>query len=196
MKILLINGAQEFAHSQGKFNKTLHNVAKDTLIQLGHTVQETVVDEGYDENTEVEKILWANVIIYQWPGWWMGTPWKLKRYMDEVFTAGYGQLYANDGRSSKNPTQNYGKGGLLHEHRYMISCTWNAPAAAFEEVGNFFDGRGVDGTLLTFHKANQFLGMKPLPTFMVNDVIKNPKVDIAVCAYKDHLNDVFGSANA
>ncbi len=25
-------------------------------------------------------------IILQMPGWWMGTPWTVKRYLDEVLT--------------------------------------------------------------------------------------------------------------
>lgn len=43
---------------------------------------------------------------------------------------------------------------------------------AFTEKDQFFHGVGVDGVYLPFHKANQFLGMEPLPTFIANDVIK------------------------
>ena len=47
---------------------------------------------------------------------------------------------------------------------------------AFTEKDQFFHGVGVDGVYLPFHKANQFLGMEPLPTFIANDVIKMPDV--------------------
>ncbi len=47
---------------------------------------------------------------------------------------------------------------------------------------------------LPFHKANQFLGMSTLPTFIVNDVIKMPEVDRYVEEYKAHLNTVFAAA--
>jgi modulator of drug activity B len=53
---------------------------------------------------------------------------------------------------------------------------------------------GVDGIYLPFHKANQFLGMSTLPTFIVNDVIKMPDVDSYVEAYKAHLNTLFAAA--
>lgn len=38
----------------------------------------------------------------------------------------------------------------------MLSVTWNAPVEAFNEFGNFFDGRGVDGVYFAFHKSQQF----------------------------------------
>lgn len=47
---------------------------------------------------------------------------------------------------------------------------------AFTDKDQFFHGVGVDGVYLPFHKANQFLGMEALPTFIANDVIKMPDV--------------------
>ena len=61
---------------------------------------------------------------------------------------------------------------LVQGKKYMLSLTWNAPMEAFTEKDQFFHGVGVDGVYLPFHKANQFLGMEPLPTFIANDVIK------------------------
>ena len=92
MKILLINGGKAFAHSGGELNNTLHAVAVDTLKELGHEVRETVIEQGYEVATEVQNFLWADSIVYQMPGWWMGTPWTVKRYIDEVFTEGHGSL--------------------------------------------------------------------------------------------------------
>lgn len=54
----------------------------------------------------------------------------------------------------------------------MLSLTSNAPMEAFTDKDQFFHGVGVDGVYLPFHKANQFLGMEALPTFIANDVIK------------------------
>ena len=69
----------------------------------GFEVRTTEIDAGYDVQQEVEKILWADALIYQMPGWWMGAPWTVKKYLDEVFTAGHGSLYANDGRTRPTP---------------------------------------------------------------------------------------------
>ncbi|EAL56074.1 modulator of drug activity (mda66) [Campylobacter coli RM2228] len=44
---------------------------------------------------------------------------------------------------------------------------------------------------LHLHKANQFLGIKPLPTFICNDVMKNPQVEKYIEDYKAHLQKVF-----
>ena len=192
-KILLINGGKQFAHSDGRYNATLHEAAIAHLDHAGFDVKETFVDGGYDIQEEVQKILWADVIVYQMPGWWMGAPWTVKQYLDEVFTAGHGSLYANDGRTRSDASQKYGSGGLLQGKRYMISATWNAPQQAFDDPTDFFEGKGVDAVYFPFHKANQFLGMSGLPTFLATDVMKRPDVPATVAAYEAHLAKVFGS---
>lgn len=191
-KILLINSMKKFAHSNGELNQTLHNVAVDCLTQAGHQVKETTVDHGYDIKEEVEKYLWADVVVYQQPGWWMGEPWILKKYIDEVFTEGHGSLYHSDGRTRSDGSKKYGSGGMVHGKKYMLSLTWNAPQEAFDDPKQFFAGIGVDGVYLHFHKANQFLGMEPLPTFLCTDVMKRPNVEHNISRYKQHLAQVFG----
>lgn len=189
--ILLINGAKTFAHSNGQLNDTLTELAQEVLLDLGHQVQVTRADSEYDAKAEVEKFLWADTVIYQMPGWWMGAPWTVKKYIDDVFTEGHGSLYANDGRSRADASKKYGSGGLIHDKNYMLSLTWNAPMDAFNDAEQFFHGVGVDGVYLPFHKANQFLGMKTLPTFIVNDVIKAPEVEAYMAQYREHLTQVF-----
>ena len=192
MKILLINGGKAFAHSGGELNNTLHGVAVSTLKEMGYEIRETVIDQDYDLETEVQNFLWADTIVYQMPGWWMGAPWIVKRYIDEVFTEGHGSLYASDGRSRQDPTKQYGSGGLLQGRRYMLSLTWNAPLEAFDEPGNFFEGRGVEGVYFPFHKSQEFIGLEALPTFIANDVMKVPQVDRNKADYRDHLRKVLG----
>ena len=143
-KILLLNGGKQFAHSDGRYNRTLHEAALAYLDRSGFDVKETFIDGGYDTAEEVQKFLWADVIVWQMPGWWMGAPWTVKRYIDEVFTAGHGSLYANDGRTRSDASQKYGSGGLLHGKQYMISATWNAPQQAFDDPTDFFEAKGVD----------------------------------------------------
>ncbi|ATO20868.1 NADPH quinone reductase MdaB [Acinetobacter sp. LoGeW2-3] len=189
--ILLVNGAKTFAHSNGELNDTLTELAQEVLSELGHQVQITRADSEYDTQAEVEKYLWADTVIYQMPGWWMGTPWTVKKYIDDVFTEGHGSLYANDGRSRSDVSKKYGSGGLIHDKNYMLSLTWNAPMEAFNDAEQFFHGVGIDGVYLPFHKANQFLGMQALPTFIVNDVIKVPKVDTYIVQYREHLTKIF-----
>lgn len=190
-KIFIVNASKEFGHSKGKLNDYLTDIARESLTASGHEVKVTRIDDGYDTGKEVGKILWADTVIYQFPAWWMEAPWIMKKYVDEVFTAGHGKLYASDGRSRSDAGKKYGSGGLLQGKKYMFSVTWNAPAEAFTDPRQFFEGKGIDGDLLPFHKANQFLGMSPLPTFMCNDVIKEPTIGNDVVRYKAHLGKTF-----
>lgn len=192
-KILLLNGGKQFAHSEGRYNSTLHDAAVAYIDRAGFDVKTTFIDGGYDVEEEVQKILWADVVIYQMPGWWMGAPWTVKKYLDEVFTAGHGSLYANDGRTRSDASQKYGSGGLIQGKQYMLSLTWNAPVQAFEDPADFFEGKGVDAVYFPFHKANEFLGMSALPTFICNDVMKVPNIEQDVARYEQHLAKVFGS---
>ncbi|HBO38439.1 MAG TPA: NADPH quinone reductase MdaB [Pasteurellaceae bacterium] len=192
MNILLLDGGKSFAHSHGQLNHTLHQVARETLIAMGHNIRETLIDEGYDTEAEVENFLWMNAVIWQMPGWWMGAPWTVKKYIDDVFSAGHGKLFHSDGRHRVNPRKDYGKGGLLQGKKHMLSLTWNAPLEAFDDPAEFFGGVGVDGVYLHFHKANEFLGMASLPTFICNDVIKAPDVPTFIADYRAHLQKVFG----
>jgi modulator of drug activity B len=190
MNVLLLNGGKRFAHSDGRYNETLHAAALAWLDQAGHDVKDTFIDGGYDTAAEVDKYLWADVIIYQMPGWWMGAPWTVKQYLDEVFTQGHGSLYANDGRTRSDASQRYGSGGLLQGKRYMISATWNAPQQAFDDPADFFEGKGVDAVYFPFHKANEFLGLAALPTFLAVDVMKRPNIEADVARYQQHLETV------
>ncbi|AIR89383.1 NAD(P)H-dependent oxidoreductase [Pseudomonas cremoricolorata] len=189
--ILLLNGGKRFAHSDGRLNQTLHDSAVAFFDQPGFEVRETFIDGGYDVDEEVQKFLWADVVIYQMPGWWMGAPYTVKQYLDEVFTAGHGSLYANDGRTRSDASQKYGSGGLIQGKRYLISATWNAPQQAFDDPHDFFEGKGVDAVYFPFHKAHQFLGMAALPTFLAVDVMKRPDVPATVARYQAHLGEVF-----
>ena len=119
----------------------------------------------------------------------------MKRYIDEVFTAGHDNgIYRNDGRSRKNPDVNYGTGGLMQGKRYMVTTSWNAPQTAFTLEGEFFDRRTVDeGVLFGFHKMNQFVGMTRIEGFHFHDLEKNATPErIAEYhkAYVAHINQV------
>ncbi|SLM61527.1 MULTISPECIES: NAD(P)H-dependent oxidoreductase [Dickeya] len=189
--VLIINAGKAFGHSKGELNRTLTDVAATFLRDKGREIRITTVDDGYDIEQEVQNILWADAVIYQMPGWWMGTPWILKKYIDDVFTAGHGSLYASDGRTRADASKKYGSGGLLQGKHYLLSLTWNAPLDAFTDPDQFFHGVGVDGVYLPFHKANQFIGLSPLPTFICNDVIKQPDVEQDIARYRAHLDQVF-----
>lgn len=191
-KILIINGANNFGPSKGELNHKFARVAARHLTRAGHSVNTTIVADGYDAGREIQKIAQSDGIIYQMPAWWMGPPWTIKKYLDEVFTMGHEVLYANDGRSSHDPSKKYGSGGLLRGKKYMLSLTWNAPLEAFNEPDQFFEGVGVEAVYLPFHKANQFLGLEPIPSFIATDVVKNPQIEADLERFAAHLEEHFG----
>ena len=168
---LIIDGGCNFHGRGGTLSHHYCELAKETLEAMGWTVDITRVDEEWDAAVEGEKLRRAKGVILQTPAWWMASPWQVKRYIDEVFMQP--GICGGDGRTRTAPDINYGTGGLL-TGRYMISSTWNAPRAAFVAEGDFFESTGIDGVFLPMHKAFQFIGLKPMESFMANDVLKNP----------------------
>lgn len=195
-RVFIVNGGQTFAHSGGLFNKTLTRWTQEALLENGFDVRVTHTNDAFDPGAEVENFKWADIIIYNTPIWWFQVPNRLKKYIDEVFTAGHQNgIYASDGRSRKNPAVNYGTGGLMHGKKYMVNSSWNAPETAFTLPGEFFDQRSVDdGVLFGFHKMNQFAGLERMSGFHFHDMEKNAtaaRIENYRQAYRNHLNETF-----
>lgn len=198
-KIFIINAGQHFGHSGGLFNNTItENTENFFRKSEEYRVQTTTIENGYSTEEEVQKFVWANVIIYHTPVWWFQIPHNFKKYIDEVFTAGHNKgIYRSDGRKLSNPEINYGTGGLMQGKKYMLTTTWNAPATAFTLPGEFFDQKSVDeGPFFGFHKMNAFTGMKPLKSYHFHDVEKNANIEKDMKAYKEHLEETFSDCLA
>lgn len=193
-KIFIINGGQKFGHSGGRFNQTIAKATADFFLNhKDFEVKSTDVNDVYDPAQEVEKFVWADVIIYHTPIWWFQLPHAFKKYIDVVFTEGHNNgIYKSDGRSSINPAINYGTGGMLHGKKYMVTSSWNAPKEAFTLPGEFFGETSVDdGVLFGFHKMNTFTGMKPLESLHFHDVMKGVNVESDIEMYRKHLTQLF-----
>lgn len=193
MKILLINGHQRYeGFADGKLNRTIIDATEKQVTAAGHEVKTTIVESGYDVAEELGKHRWADAVFVQTPVYWMSVPYLFKKYIDEVYTAGIGEvLYKDDGRTRSDLSKKYGSGGLMNGKKYMLSTTWNAPLEAFEDPGQFFEGRGVDGPFMWLHKVYQFFGMEPLPTFSCYDVLKNADVESDLRRLQKHLASAF-----
>ena len=194
-KVLLINAHQFYeGFAEGKLNKTMTSVIKEEMEAKGHEVKLTYIEKGYDINEEVEKHIWADIIITQSPVYWFGTPWIYKKYIDEVFTTGLVQqnLVVDDGRTRKDPNRQYGTGGKMQGKEYMLSLTWNAPSKAFGNIEqNLFEGKTVDDIFISNTAAYKFCGAEILPSFSCYDVMKEPEVENDIERVKQHLSNVF-----
>lgn len=195
-KIFIINAGQKFAHSGGKFNETVtHWTLEHLQEQQQFDIKTTHLDQPYNLQEEVEKYVWADLIIYHTPIWWFQLPFGFKKYIDEVLTQGHQNgMYKSDGRTRTNPDINYGTGGLLQGRKYMLTTSWNAPKAAFTLAGEFFDETSVDdGVMFGFHKMNKFIGMEKVNGFHFYDVEKgatNENISTFKKDYTNHLNQI------
>lgn len=198
-KIFVINGGQHFAHSGGKFNRSLTEWDRSFFTaENGFELRVTDINAPYTPEEEVENLVWAHYVIYHTPVWWFGLPHKFKEYLDRVLTAGHRKgIYYSDGRKHDNPAVNYGTGGSLHGRKYLLTTSWNAPETAFTLPGEFFLQTGVDeGVMFGFHRMNAFTGMKPLHSFHFHDLEKNAtpeRIEAYRAEYLHHLEKQFNT---
>lgn len=193
-KIFIINGGQKFGHSGGRFNETIAAATAQFFEnEPGFEVKTTNINDKYDPKAEVEKYVWADVVIYHTPVWWFQVPHGFKQYIDVVFTEGHQNgIYSSDGRSSANPKINYGTGGMLHGRKYMVTSSWNAPQEAFTLPNEFFMQTNVDdGVLFGFHRMNAFTGMSRIDGIHFHDVEKNADIASDLKRYEAHLRQNF-----
>lgn len=190
--VLIINAHQPYPFSEGRLNQSFVLEASAILQEHDCEVRYTKTAGNYNIQNELENFQWADVILLQSPVFWMGVPWSFKKYMDDVFTAGMGgELCTGDGRSDEKQTSNYGTGGTLKGKKYMLSLTFNAPEAAFNDPAEYlFQGKSVDDLFFPMHMNFRFFAMEPLPTFVCYDVMKNPQIESDLERFQEHLTHI------
>lgn len=82
--------------------------------------------DGYvpELQAEMDKLAWCDLLIFQFPLWWLGMPAILKGWVDRVFAVG--RAYGG-GR--------YFDRGVFSGKRAMCAVTVGGPAPAYSEVG-------------------------------------------------------------
>jgi NAD(P)H dehydrogenase (quinone) len=103
---------------------------------------------------EIDKLLWSDLVIFQFPIWWLGMPAIMKGWIDRVFAVGVA----------------YGGGrwfdrGVLSGKRVMLSITMGGPEAAYSD-------RGIYGPIENIlHPMHQgifgFVGFDVIEPFIV-----------------------------
>ena len=192
MKNVLIINAHQYVEgfASGKLNKTMENIISEEMIQRGYSVQHTVIEQGYNIDDEIDKHVWADIIILQSPVYWFGCPWIYKKYVDEVFTMGLVQqkMLIDDGRTRNDPQKQYGSGGKMQGKKYMMSLTWNAPEEAFNNPMQFlFSGKTVDDIFLHNTACYKFCGAEILPSFSCFNVIKEANIEGDIAKLRQHI---------
>lgn len=189
--IHIINAHQRWEGiADGKLNQHFIDTIDKTLTKhnINHTI--TTIDINYDIDYEVDRLINADLIIFQFPMYWMSAPWLAKKYIDEVFMRGYSKIYRSDGRDIEGGL--YGTGGMLN-NKYMLSITANAPSQAFTDPTQFFHGLGVDDAFIAIHNSFKFVGCKQLPTFIAHDVIKQPQIAQDTQRLVNHIEQIIAN---
>ena len=114
-----------------------------------------------DVKAEIDKLLWADALILQFPLWWFAMPAILKGWVDRVFT--YGFAYGVGEHSDRRWGERYGEGTLAGKRAMLI-----VTAGGWEE---HYRPRGVNGPIedLLFpinHGILYYPGYDVLPPFV------------------------------
>jgi NAD(P)H dehydrogenase (quinone) len=115
-----------------------------------------------DVKAEIENLLWADVLILQFPLWWFSMPAILKGWVDRVFA--YGFAYGVGEHSDRRWGDRYGEGTLAGKRAMLI-----VTAGGWAE---HYAPRGVNGPIedLLFpinHGILYYPGYDVLPPFVV-----------------------------
>ncbi|MRX08210.1 flavodoxin family protein [Pseudoduganella sp. FT25W] len=165
-----------YAHpSANSLNGALKDYAVQRLQAAGHSVQvsdlyamewkpalEAGEVAGHAVLAEQEKLLWADVVIFQFPLWWFSMPAIMKGWVERVFTHGF--AYGIGEHSELRWGDRYGEGTLAGK-RAMLMVT----AGGWE---SHYGPRGINGAVadLLFpihHGILYYPGMDVLPPFLL-----------------------------
>jgi len=109
-----------------------------------------------DIKEEMDKVRWADVIIFQFPIWWSNFPAILKGWVDRVFFNGFA--------FNTVEMQSYDK-GLLKSKKGMLSFTTGASRELYTDEGP----HGEIETIINYfnHVLFELVGMEVLPYFAI-----------------------------
>ncbi|CAN7260436.1 NAD(P)H-dependent oxidoreductase [Bosea sp. LjRoot237] len=125
-----------------------------------------------DVKAEIEKLLWADMLILQFPLWWYTMPAILKGWVDRVYA--YGFAYGVGEHSDRRWGDRFGEGTLAGKRAMLI-----VTAGGWEE---HYSARGINGPIddLLFPINRGILhypGYDVLPSFVVYRVDRFQQAD-------------------
>jgi NAD(P)H dehydrogenase (quinone) len=139
------------------------SVAPDARFKPASASKEAFAANALTEDVraEIEKLLWADALILQFPLWWFAMPAILKGWVDRVFA--YGFAYGVGEHSDKRWGDRYGEGTLAGKRAMLI-----VTAGGWAE---HYAPRGVNGPIddLLFpinHGILYYPGYDVLPPFV------------------------------
>lgn len=140
--------------------------------------------QSADISAEQEKLLWADVVILQFPIWWYGMPAILKGYFDRVYAYGFAYGVGEHGRGRWG--NRFGE-GIMKGKKAMIAMNVGGRMA-------HYGPRGVNGAIddLLFpiqHGILYYTGFSVLPPTVFYEVgkIDSETVNLLAKTYIERL---------
>ncbi len=157
----------------------------ERLIPVAASKQAFSTDTLTDDvKAEIEKLLWADTLILQFPLWWFSMPAILKGWVDRVFA--YGFAYGVGEHSDKRWGDRYGEGTLAGKRAMLI-----VTAGGWEE---HYAPRGINGPIddLLFpinHGILYYPGYNVLPSFVTysTDRFDDARFEAAAESLRDRM---------
>ncbi|MFT3691230.1 NAD(P)H-dependent oxidoreductase [Paenirhodobacter sp.] len=140
-----------------------------------------------DVKAEIDKLLWADLLILHFPLWWYAMPAILKGWVDRVYA--YGFAYGVGEHSDTRWGDRFGEGTLAGKRAMLI-----VTAGGWEE---HYSPRGVNGPIddLLFpitHNILYYPGFDVLPSFVTysTDRFDDARFEAAAEALRQRMRDV------
>lgn len=170
--ILIISGHPNLNGSIA--NKTiLEEVAKALPEVQIRKLDELYPTAQFDIKAERSALLWADVIVWQFPFSWYSIPGLMKKWLDEVFLHGFA----------------HGSTAKLGGKKLLISTTTGAPEALYQKQGLF--GYTMEELMPQFEITAKLCGLDFQPPIYTNGVSyasrdDEEKINAQKQAAKDH----------
>ena len=180
MNVLVVTGGYAIFDAKGQLNGFLAYLTEKNLSAKGHKVKlSDTTRDTYDVNREVDKLLWAETIIYITPIMWFNMPAPMVEWLDRVL------LY----EKTFKITEEYGEGGLVPAEKFMIVATSNMKSSDLGKGYVLKNASHIDDLLQPLIMTNNYLSVRnQLPTFHAGDVIAGDTSWIEE-AYLKHLDN-------
>lgn len=182
MKTLIVTAGYSLFDAKGQLNSFLAYLTEKNLTEKGHRVKfSDVTKDTWSADREVEKLLWAENLIYIMPIMWFNMPAPMVKWLGEVLI--YEKAFII--------TEEYGEGGQIPADNFMIVTTSNMKS---RDLGKGFvlkNAPHIDDVLQPLIMTNNYLSVRnQIPTFHADNVISGDTNWIE-SAYEKHLNSHF-----
>lgn len=136
-----------------------------------------------DISNELDKITWADHIIFQFPLWWFSAPAIMKGWFDRIFIKGFaydaGRMFSD---------------GLLKNKTASFTVTTQSPETAYTSEG--MHAHSLEAFLLPMTHTLHFAGIKTYEPFTIYSAFDLTDHDVKhkIHDYKEYLTKLIQNA--